>query len=280
MNEQGTQVDNSASQGTTPQDGTTQQDNLQSRLNQFKPSEQTTTTSSSEFNINDLDNAIDAITDDKVKGQMQNLKKSLVKGENEKYQELAKLRRQYETGLSDQTNWTTDKVLALTRDPKFVEMAQQVAVSQAGNNDSMLSEDDQRKFKAIEDGQRALQQQNQNLLRQQQDATLTGKYANYAPDVVDTFQKKLVTQEYQAGREDIWKVIDYEPLGKRAYKMGYDDGANARKERQGASSFEGTTTVSSTEGPQLEEKDKGMRAWQKIINFRMNEAKQGTQLRK
>src|SRR3990172_1905678 len=74
---------------------------LITRVSQVKPDVKPDV--DTKFNINDLDAKIEAVQDPAVKEQLVGLKKSLLKGENEKYQQIAELKKQYETKLAEST---------------------------------------------------------------------------------------------------------------------------------------------------------------------------------
>ena len=217
---------------------------LVTRVSQFK-TEEPQKQDDGKFNINDLDQAIEKLPDPNLKDQVLGLKKSLLRGENQKYQEIANLRKEYETKLSQLSTWTPERVQGLLKDPNFVNAAQSVVVPPQGDT-SMLSEPER---KMLEDNNKQVQSlmyQNQQLLKVQQDAQLRTKYANYDPGVVDKVTEDLVNNRIQATREDLFKVIDYENAVQRAYQLGKQDRAMENQEKVQGMTYQ----VGQTQTPQ------------------------------
>ena len=88
---------------------------------------------------------------------------------------------------------------------------------------SALSDTDKKELKLLKDKINMLQNSNWQAQKTNQDAKNKEKYANYAPDVVDTITKDLMNNKRAATREDLWKVIDYENAVNRAYALGLSD---------------------------------------------------------
>lgn len=251
-------------------------EDLSSRINSFKPSDpnQPQPNTDDKFDSSKL-NTIK--TPEEAKAFAEDAYKSLQRGYEKKFQDVATTRKEYEHKLGELSNWTPEKVQQLTQNPQFVKAAQQVAGVQEGE-ESYLSDTDKKLINDMNDIKQQMSQtqlQNHNLLQKQQDATLTGKYANYAPDMIDTFQKDLIEKRYNATREDIWKVIDYEKMGERAYKLGLEDGQKGRTERSNASSIDGSPVTELDGGPDLKGLT-GRAAINVIIQHRLKE-KYGSQ---
>lgn len=225
---------------------------LITRVSQVKPPEKPPV--EGKFNINTLDAEIEKITDPAVKTQVQGLKKSLLSGENQKYQEIATLRKQYETKLAESTNWTPERVKAEMNKPDFIQSAQVVLGNGTVTEEaSALSEADKKELKLMRDRINVLQNSNWQAQKTNQDAKLTEKYANYAPDMVDTVTTDLMNNKRVATREDLWKVIDYEPAVNRAYALGLSDKIVIDKEKAaGITHVDGSGNV--TTSPVLERK--------------------------
>lgn len=204
---------------------------LVTRVSQVKPvetQEKKEGDTEGKFNINDLDAEIEKVTDPAIKEQMVGLKKSLLKGENQKYQEIANLRKQYETRLAEVSNWTPERLKQELNKPDFVQAAQTVLQSgnQTGLSDeqySALSETEKTELTQLKQKINLLEQSNWQSVKTQQDAMLQTKYANYNPKIVDDITTNLMQNKIQATREDLWKVIDYELAVKRAYELGKQD---------------------------------------------------------
>ncbi len=107
----------------------TKQDDLITRQSQVKlPEKQTQQQQTSEtFNVNDINNIEDAT----AREYALKAYKSMEKGYQQKYQEVATTRKtfeadkqRFETEKSDFSNWSPEKVQALLSNPEFVQAAQ------------------------------------------------------------------------------------------------------------------------------------------------------------
>jgi hypothetical protein len=242
-----------------------QEPDLLTRVSQVKPTDtqqQQTDDSEGKFNINDLDKQIETIQDPALKEQMAGLKKSLLRGENQKYQEIATLRKQYETKLAETSNWTPERVKQEMNKPDFVQAAQEVL--QTGNPKgsgltdeqySALSDAEKAKLNQMEQKVALLEQSNWEAVKAQQDAQLKNKYANYDPTIIDDLTKNLMTGKVKADRESLFKVIDYEPAVKRAYELGLQDKQTQNQEKVSGMSF--TTDGRNIPIPTSVEREKG-----------------------
>lgn len=206
------------------------------------------------FNINDLDTQIDGIQDPKLKEQVLGLKKSLLKGENQKYQEIANLRKQYETKLAEVSGWNPERLKQELAKPDFMQAANEILQSKEEDKYSALSDAEKAEFNQLKQRVALQEQQNWQSLKMQQDAQLKGKYANYDPNIVDDITKNMMTGKIQGTREDLWKVIDYENAVKRAYELGLQDKKSQDMEKiNGMSYAEGRNIAS----PSSVERQKG-----------------------
>ena len=229
------------------QQATEKQPDLITRVSQMKPKvddTQQANTGEGKFNINDLDAHIEKITDPALKEQFLGLKKSLISGENQKYQEIATLRKQYETRLAEVSTWSPERLKQEMNKPDFVQAATEVL--QTGNPKSSGLTDEQ--YSALSEGEKAelnqmrqkltlLEQSNWEAVKAQQDAQLKDKYANYDPKIVDDLTTNLMKGTVKPGRGDLWKVIDYENAVKRAYELGLQDKQVQNQEKISGMSF-------------------------------------------
>jgi len=174
------------------------------------------------YDVRELDAAIDSIKDEQVKIQMQKMRKSYERGWNNKFQTLAEQRKQIESQIQQERNWTPERVKELAKDPEFIAAAQRVA-NTSEDNYSTLTEPEKREIREAKELANAALQQNATLLKSQQDATLKARYANYSPEAVDSVQQQFLSGRRPATREDLWKVVDYEPAIQRAYRLGQQD---------------------------------------------------------
>lgn len=208
------------------------------RVAQFKP--ELEPAKMDKFNINELDTAIEAVQDPNIKNQMLGLKKSLIRGENEKYQELAKLRKDYETKIADVNSWTPQKVQMLLNNPEFIKSAQNIVST---TEDSGLSAEDKRILSETKEQARQALEQNARIVRQQQDERLKVKYAGYNPNVIDEVLSGVAKQTIIPTVEDVWKMVDYDNAVNRAYQLGLQDKKSGISDKINSTSIGGTTIV-------------------------------------
>ena len=177
-------------------------------------------------------------------------------------------------------NWTPERIQQLLNDPTFVQAAQQVASTQNPPNSGLTDQE----YSALTDKEKAqlsnmqnevqqLKLQNYQMQQKQQDERLQGKYANYAPDIVDTTIHKLVNNQIIATREDIWKVVDYDQAVQRAYELGKQDRAQDNNVKQQSLSFEGLNATPQQETPKKEQGESDMNFFKRLAVRRLAEFK-------
>jgi len=220
-------------------------EDLVARVSKVKPPEVAKQEIDEKFNINDLDAQIEKLPDPVLKEQVLGLKKSLLKGENQKYQEIANLRKQYEQELAKTNTWTPEKVNGLLQNQDFVKAAQSIVGNPSQESTSMLSEQERSQIELNNQRVNMLMQQNERLLQVQQDSQLKQRYANYDAHVVDQTFNDMLQGKVQATREHLWKVIDYENAVQRAYDLGLQDRNIQNQERA-----KGMTTMTGMNMPQ------------------------------
>ncbi len=200
------------------------------------------------FDVND----IEKIADPQAKEQALRAYKSFQRGFNQKFQELAELRKQVETQRQP-TQWTPERIKAELNKPDFIQASQAVLQEQnppnSGMNDvdwSSLTANEKKQWQVMQQELASLKQQqnNQQILQsfKSQDEVLRGKYANYDPNAVDIITGELLAGKRQATREDLFKAIDYENAVKRAYELGKQDGNVENIEKQNATAYDGLST--------------------------------------
>lgn len=200
---------------------------------------------------------IDKITDPTAKEYAEKAYKSFQRGFNQKFQELAEIRKKYEAEINQNSQWTPQRVQQMLQDKNFVEAAKQVIATQnpagSGLTDeqySALSESEKAEITQMREKLNALERQNHEAVKVQQDTELKSKYANYAPDIVDTTVDGLIKGQVRASREDIWKALDYDDAVKRAYELGKSDVLAEKKEKINSMSYEAGTITPNKEVPQ------------------------------
>lgn len=221
------------------------------------------------FNINDLDTQIEKIPDPVLKEQVLGLKKSLLRGENQKYQEIANLRKSYEQKLAETTTWTKERLQQELNKQDFVQAANEVLKTQnpttSGLSDeqwSALSETERTELKELKQKINFLEQTNMESLKVQQDVVMKSKYANYDPSSIDSLTNDLMSRKINATREHLWKVIDYENAVRRAYELGKQDKLTENNEKVTGMSFDTGRNIAT---PKNVDRQKGETAQQFFV---------------
>ncbi len=166
--------------------------------------------------------------------------KEWASGYGKKFQELSIKEKEIETKKN--TVWTPEKIKAEINKPDFVSSAQQV-LNNGSDEPSTLSETEKTRLNQLQQKIDNLEQTNWQSVKTNQDVGLKDKYANYAPDMVDTVTKDLIKGTRQATREDLWKVIDYNDAVQRAYDLGLVDKNTANVEKAGSMTIDGGGTI-------------------------------------
>ena len=227
---------------------------------------------------------IDEIKDPEAKKYAEEAYKSFQRGFGKKFQELAELRKQIEsekTKIETNASWTKERIQQeLLNNPQFVQAAQELA-SLRNPPDSGLTDQE---YSALTDKEKAqLQQQNQRInqlemmnwqmLQKQQDEQLRAKYANYAPDIVDTTINYLQQGKVNADREAIWKVLDYESAVQRAYELGKQDRARELQEKTNSTSVgTGFSATPLSDVPKKEQNETNQNYFKRLAQRRLAEA--------
>ena len=206
-----------------------------------------------EFDVNE----ISKIADPAAREYAEKAYKSFQRGFNQKFQEIAEIRKKFEAQEKENSQWTPQRVQSMLQDPNFVNAAKQVVATQNPQNSGLTDE----QYSALSDAEKSrinqmeselvqLKQQNWQALRVQEDTVLKGKYANYAPDVVDTTVDSLVKGTVKATRESIWKYLDYDDAVKRAYELGKQDERGTKQDKINSMSYETGSVTPNREVPQ------------------------------
>ena len=214
---------------------------LITRVSQVKAPEQAKKELDDKFNINDLDAQIEKLPDPTLKEQVLGLKKSLLKGENQKYQEIANLRKQYEQRLSEVSTWTPDRLKQEMNKPDFVQAAQEyLNTTQPQQEYSGLSEPERMRIKQAEEMAKSAQAQLYQLQQNQIHTGLRSKYANYDPTTISQDLNELMTGKISNDVfiESVWKARDYEAAVRRAYELGLQDRNSQNQERASGMTYE------------------------------------------
>ena len=207
------------------------------------------------FNSKELDDSIAAIDNPELKSKMEGMRKSLLSGANDKFQEIATLRKEMQSVLESKKDvWTPERVQALANDPKFIEAAQSIAAPENADEYSSLSDTEKDNMKTMQTEISNLKNQyanalktSQQQLRETQHIELSGKYANYDKQEIDTITYEMLEGKIKATPEHIYKAFRHDDNVKRAYELGRKDEREGVEEKVQSTSVEGITTTSSKE---------------------------------
>src|SRR3990167_6691452 len=187
-----------------------------------------------EFDFKEIDN----IKDPEAKAWAEKAYKSFQKGFNQKFQEIAEIRKTLEGQKQQATSWTPERLQQEMNKPDFVQSAQQVIKfqnpSDSGLTDdewSTLSEAEKKKLNNME--QELLNLKRQLVISEvrKEDEQLKTKYINYNPQAVDIVTADILANRVRATREYLWKAMDYDEAIKRAYELGKYDKKTDNEEK-------------------------------------------------
>ena len=223
---------------------------LMTRISQFKVTEKKAEPIEKSVEEHKLDDKFDYSklkeikTPEEAKRWAEDAYKSFQKGYNEKYQSIAEMRKDLERKMTEQTNWTPERIQSLLNDQNFVTAAQSVMASQnppnSGKSDedwSALTESEKSRFLDMQREINELKAQSQRATLSQQDEQLKSKYASYDPQAIDRLQQDLLSGRLNATREHLHKVLDYEAMARRAYELGKEEERKLKSEKSESFSF-------------------------------------------
>lgn len=201
------------------------------------------------FNDAEFRKKIDALQDPELKQYMLSMRKTGVRGIQERLQEISEMRKEL-TALKQGINpgWSPQRIQELLNDKEFLNAAQQVlgntGIQQQSEDDEYVPDSVKRELQALrEKTQQYEQQWNQFNQKQSQEQRiqehnrLKERYGNYDPNKVDELITGLIQGKVQAGPEVVYKAYYHDENVKRAYEMGRRDALGGVQEKQQASSF-------------------------------------------
>jgi len=260
------------------------QEDLLTRVSKFTTDNDPSKKSSEEinsgvFNDAELTAKLDSIDDPVLKEQMSALRKSLVSGVNNKFQEIAEIRKELksmktETQAVQNEQWTPERVQSLINDPNFVEAAQKVTGTDPAYSDeySNLSDGEKAKMTQLEVQIKELKDLNtksletqQIQLRHQQHEQYQAKYANYDPKEIDTITFDMLNNKVQATPEHIYKAFKHDENVNKAYEMGRRDERDGVQEKVQSISAEGIQATHASTPYKREESESQKNFIQRII---------------
>lgn len=252
-------------------------DDLISRVTRFQKEhgakEQVKVDDDSSFDLKELE----SITDPTAKEQAMKAYKSFQRGFNEKFKELAELKKQLQSTQPQtqaQQQWTADRVRQLTQDPDFLRAAQEVAggdisMGEEDNDTSMMTPQERQRMSSLEKEINSLKQMNMNALRQQQHAQYKEKYANYDPQEIDQITADMMAGKINSTPEHIYWAMYGPQNAKDAYEMGLKDGRSGVSDKIQSMSADGIQTNHSQQALTPEKDEDNMSFWRRIVQKNM-----------
>ncbi len=277
-----TQVD----QKTEPQ-ATQPEEDLLTRVSKFVKDNDSTDKPDAEvdstmFNDAELKQKIDSVEDPEFKSQLMELRKSALSGMNDKFREIAEIRKDLqamkENGQSVPANWTPEKIQSLLNDPQFVQAAQQITGETPSNGDPLEYADDgvkavvndmKKEIDSLKAGQNQAIQAQTQAARQVQHSELSSKYANYVPQEIDTITADMIEGRLQATNEHLYWAMKGPENSRNAYEMGLRDGRAGKIENQVPTSVDGINTSLSREPVMKEKGESNMNLFMRLANKNM-----------
>lgn len=221
---------------------------------------------------------IEAIRDPQAKEQAIKAYKSMQSGYTKKTQELSQRQKDLEAKLSEQSNWTPDRVKELLNNPNFVESAKVAAQHQNPQNSgltdeeySALSDREKGELLALRSKVEQLEQVNFHSLISNHDSTLRAKYQDYNPEMVNEGLGRLARLQPHEIREHIYKALLHDEHVKNAYEMGRQEKDQRVQEKINSFSPNNFQANTGDELPTREKNDSDQ-SW--FLKLAMNRARQ------
>lgn len=253
----------------------TQTEDLLSRVTKFVANEDLTNKSDDAidkevYNDAEFRAKIDSIQDPAMKDYMLKLRKSGIRGVNEKLSEIAEIRKEIQSLKEGNIpkGWTPERIQQLIKDPEFLQAAQQVAgTTSESADDEYVPDSVKKKLAELDVIKKQLNQFQVNQFEQsieQEHKTLSQKYGNYDRNKVDEIRKDLLEGKIRANSEHLYKAFYHDDNVRRAYELGRQDAAGGVSEKQRASTYyAGSQTPNSDIKIEKTESDK--QVWNKIV---------------
>lgn len=226
---------------------------------------------------------ISEIEDPKAREYAENAYKSLQKGFNQKFQEIADLRKAMESNQSQNQQWTVERVQSLINDPQFVQVAQQVAGQNPdGQSDdySALSPTEKARIDKQEAQILALQNQLTSSQNQAQHEFLSTKYSDYKGQAVDTIKADMIAGKVNATNEHIYKAFNFDKAVNNAYALGRKDERMGIVEKSESASIDSQNTVQSDAPIKKEDNESSKSLWNRIAAKSIQLAAKTQEIRK
>ena len=226
---------------------------------------------------------IEEIKDPQARQLVEELKKSLEKGYNQKFMKLANEKKETENlrkQLEAQTNqpWTPERVQQLLRDPNFAQSAaslQQAAppADWSGSQEewSTLTPNEKRQFSELRGAVQNQQMQLNRMLISSEEEKIKAKYPDYDPTNVEKWYKDAAEGRIPEGqiRELIHKALNFEKYVEGGYKFGLEDRNVMLREKSQAMSPNSVTTQTVTDVPKRAEGESSRSLFAKLAKMRL-----------
>jgi hypothetical protein len=226
---------------------------------------------------------IEEIKDPQARQLVEELKKSLERGYNNKFMKLANEKKEVEnlrTQLEAQTNqpWTPERVQQLLRDPNFAQAASAVQQSAppadwSGSQEewSTLTPNEKRQFSELRNAVSQQQMQLNRMLISSEEQKIKDKYPDYDPQNVEKWYKDAAEGRIPEGqiRELIHKALNFEKYVEGGYKFGLEDRNVMLREKAGAMSPNHVNTQTVTDVPKRAEGESSRSLFAKLAKMRL-----------
>lgn len=234
------------------------------------------------FNDAEFRKKIDALQDPELKQYMLSMRKTGVRGIQERLQEISEMRKEL-TALKQGINpgWSPERIQQLLNDKEFLNAAQAVLGNQTPaieNDDEFVPESVKQKLAKLEQENSQFKQQWNKFSQQQTIAQrvqeherLKERYGNYDSNKVDELINGLIQGKVQAGPEVVYKAYFHDENVKRAYEMGRRDAMGGVQERQQASSFSSNNVQQPNSQIKPEQGETNKQFLNRIINNKLSQ---------
>lgn len=234
------------------------------------------------FNDAEFRKKIDALQDPELKQYMLSMRKTGVRGIQERLQEISEMRKEL-TALKQGINpgWSPERVQQLLNDKDFLNAAQSVL----GNQGQVVEDDGEYVPESVKQKLAKLEQENSQFKQQwnqfsqqqtmvqraQEHERLKERYGNYDPQKVDELINGLIQGKVQAGPEVVYKAYFHDDNVKRAYEMGRRDAMGGVQDRQQASSFSSNSVQQPNSQMKPEQGETNKQFLNRIINNKLSQ---------
>lgn len=231
------------------------------------------------FSDKELRAKLDSIQDPALREQFINMRKSMMKGVNDKFQEIATLRKDLEAlKQSGRPKFSANSVEELLQNTEFVSEAQRLT-----GKTTTLSEDDTlspeakaeiNKLKSELDSVKAAMTQ-QTVSKAQAEwnhhhEELSAKYKNYDRTEIDKVANDLASGRINVTPEYLYRVLHHDENVRRAYELGRREASGNLEEKKNITSIDGVTIVKNDSITQNEKED-NRTFLQRIIASRLSD---------